>query len=215
MSEDRLLAFLPVVVLLTLSPGADTLLVLRNTLRHGAGGGKRTAWGVGAGLLVHGSLSALGVSALVLASAEAFDLLRILGAVYLVWLGLRSLARGLSRTPAPVEVALAGPEAGGARAPGREPLFEGFLTNLLNPKVALFYLAFLPQFVDPEGPVLLQTLALAGIHLVLSVLWLGFLARAIHAGRERWFRPRARRVLDAFSGGALIGLGLQLALERR
>jgi len=146
---SQTLAFIAVAALLTVAPGPDTMLVLRNVLRGGRRDGVATTLGVCSGCLVHATLSALGVSMILLHSATLFHALKGLGGSYLVWLGLQSLfkaARPSAAGPGSVD-------DGTARHPHRRPFLEGLMSNLLNPKVAIFYLAFLPQFIGPTDPV--------------------------------------------------------------
>ena len=209
--DPQVLAFAFVAALMTVSPGADTFLVVRNTLRGGRGDGWATVAGICSGLFVHALLSALGVSAILAHSAAAFLALKLAGAAYLAWLGIQSLhsaARGTA--------AVRQPDASGAgRAPPGRSFREGFLTNLLNPKVIVFYLALLPQFVSPGDPVLARSLLLAAIHFAEGILWLGFVAWGVDRSRRYFLRPLLRRWMDAICGTVLVALGLRLALAQR
>ena len=208
--DPQVIAFTLVAALLTVSPGADTFLVVRNTLRGGREDGWATVAGICSGLFVHALLSALGVSALLAHSAAAFLALKIAGAFYLAWLGIQSL-RAAARGPAAVE-------PGGvpaARVPAARSFREGFLTNLLNPKVIVFYLALLPQFLSPGDAVLAKSLLLTAIHFVQGILWLGFVAWGVDRSRHFFLRPALRRAMDALCGTILVALGLRLALEHR
>ena len=156
--------------LLTITPGADTLLVLRNAMRGGWSDGMATTLGISSGLLGHATLSALGLSVVLQRSAEAYRVLQWAGAAYLVWLGVDSWLR--ARRARPVE------EVRGAGSPAtvRRSFGEGLWTNLLNPKVAVFYLAFLPQFVGPGDAALPRSLFLASLHIGMGIVWLGGIA---------------------------------------
>ena len=182
-----MLAFVVAAALLTLSPGPDTMLVVRNTLRGGRRDGWRTTLGITSGLVVHATLSAVGLSWILMRSATAFEVVRLAGAAYLVWLGVQSLRaawRGRGVAVEPVAVAAS------------RPFREGLLTNLLNPKVAVFYLAFLPQFGY-------SPFVLAAIHMLMGLIWLSIVAAA--AGlvvNSRW--------LDALCGVVLVGLGVKM-----
>jgi len=149
MFDSQVLAFTLVAAILTMTPGADTLLVVRNVLRGGRGDGFVTMFGICSGLYAHAVLSALGISVILMHSATAFTVLKIAGACYLVWLGIQSL-QSAGRASAAPELA----DAGAVRVPAVRSFREGFLTNLLNPKVIVFYLALLPQFIGPDDPVL-------------------------------------------------------------
>ena len=200
------LTFVVAAALLTLSPGPDTMLVLRNTLRGGRGEGLRTTLGITAGLVVHATLSALGLSLILVRSAVAFDIVKLVGAGYLAWLGIQSL-----------RAALAGqaPQAAGSAPRDRRPFREGLLTNVLNPKVAVFYLAFLPQFIAPGDPVFLKSFLLAAIHMGLGLIWLSAVAAAVTLAQRVVTSASARRWIDGVCGAFLVGFGLRLALARR
>jgi threonine/homoserine/homoserine lactone efflux protein len=164
-----------------------------------------TSLGICAGLPVHATASALGLSLILATSAEAFTVVKFAGAAYLAYLGIRTI-RDSFRPAADAPVA--------ARARGRAAAFaQGWLSNVLNPKVALFYLTFLPQFISPGDNVLAKSLLLAGIHAALGLIWLPLYAYAIN--RIGVLIRGARRWLERLSGAALVGLGVRLALERR
>ena len=205
MIDTEILAFATLAALLTLTPGADTMLLFRNVLRGGRGAGVATALGGRFGLVVHALLSAVGLSAVVAHSALAYDVLKIAGAGYLLWLGVKTILKAGS--------------GAGLRAPvGRwtgHPFVEGFLTNVLNPKTAVFYLAILPQFVRPEDSVLSRSLLLCGIHVAMSLAWYLSLCLLFASAQRVLTRPRVRRVLDVGSGLALAALGIRLGLASR
>lgn len=207
MLDGQIIAFFLVAGLLTITPGADTMLVIRNVLRGGRADGLATTFGIVSGLLVHASLSAVGVSMILAQSVTAFQMLKMAGAAYLIWLGIRSLrsaVRDGGQPAAPTH----------ARASTRQSFREGLLTNLLNPKVVVFYIAFLPQFIDPDEPVLAKSLLLAVIHAAQGVLWLGGLSFALESSRRFILLPKVRRGLEAVCGTMLIAFGLRLALAR-
>ncbi len=209
MFDSQVVAFTLVAAVLTITPGADTMLVVRNTLRGGHRFGWATAVGIASGCLLHAALSAVGLSVILARSAAAFHAVKLAGAAYLVWLGVQSF---LARDGADV-----GDDAARAEAAVRKRrgFVDGFATNLLNPKVAVFYLAFLPQFIGPEDPVLAKSLLLAGIHDVLGLVWLGTIAVLVARGRRFIRRPSVKRVISRAAGVTLAGLGVRLALERR
>jgi threonine/homoserine/homoserine lactone efflux protein len=203
-----LLLFAGAGLLLNVTPGPDLLYILGRSVSQGRQAGLLSALGVGAGCLFHVTAAALGVSALVLAIPVAYDVVRWAGALYLVWLGVKALrSRGAS-----LEVqALAATSA-------RRVFLQGAITNALNPKVALFFLAFLPQFADPaRGPLAPQLLLLGAIFTVNGTLVC--LLFAVFAARlGEWLKTRygVTRLLDRVTGGLFIALGLRLALlERR
>ena len=203
---ERPLVFLSVIALLTISPGVDMAVVARSALTGGRGAAFATTLGVMAGLVVWAVASALGVAALLAASQVAYDTLRLAGAAYLVWLGVQSLLAARRGEHQPLAVA-------GARS--SSPFRQGLLTNLFNPKIAVFYSTFLPQFIAPGDPVLLMSLALAGVHILMGLVWLSLYAWALDRAAARFRGSRVRRTLDAVTGTVLVGLGLRLAAERR
>ena len=203
---ERPLVFLSVIALLTISPGVDMAVVARSALTGGRGAAFATTLGVMAGLVVWAVASALGVAALLAASQVAYDTLRLAGAAYLVWLGVQSLLAARRGEHQPLAVA-------GARS--SSPFRQGLLTNLFNPKIAVFYSTFLPQFIAPGDPVLLMSLALAGVHILMGRVWLSLYAWALDRAAARFRGSRVRRTLDAVTGTVLVGLGLRLAAERR
>ncbi len=206
-----IVAFALVAALLTITPGVDTALVIRNTLAGGRGCGLRTSAGVCSGVLTWGLLSAVGVSAVLTASRVAYDVLRVAGAVYLLFLGVRTLL-ATRRPRAGDGIALAGVPAASVRA--RAAFRAGLLTNLLNPKVGVFYVTLLPQFIPAGVRVLPASLLLAGIHAVEGIVWLGLVTLAVSRARAVMRRPSVRRGLERVTGLVLIGFGARVALER-
>jgi RhtB (resistance to homoserine/threonine) family protein len=204
--DARLLAFTGTVAVLTLTPGPDTMLVVRSAAVRGRRAGLLTVLGIGSGLFVHATLSALGLSAILVRSARAFEWVRLAGAAYLVLLGVQTLRSAWRGAPAREK---------GTAAGARRAFVEGFLTNVLNPKVAVFYLAFLPQFVGPADPVPARSLLLAAIHCALSLAWLFLVTAFVVRLRPALERPAARRILEAVSGTVFVAFGLHLALGRR
>ena len=206
--DPQVLAFTLVAALMTMVPGADTFLVVRNSLRGGRRDGWLTVTGICSGLFVHALLSAIGVSAVIAHSATAFLALKVAGAGYLAWLGLQSLQRAVRG-----EVTQTADSVAAARVPAQRCFREGLLTNLLNPKVIVFYFALLPQFLAPGDAVLLKSMLLAAIHFVEGILWLGFIAWAVDRSRRFFLRPALRRWMDAACGTILVAFGLRLALD--
>jgi len=204
--DGSILAFTGIAVLLTILPGADMALVAKVTLLDGRRAAFFTSLGICAGLPVHATASALGLSLILATSAEAFTVVKFAGAAYLAYLGIRTIRDSL-RPAAEATIP-------GGRVRSRGAAFaQGWLSNVLNPKVALFYLTFLPQFISPGDNVLAKSLLLAGIHAALGLAWLPLYAYAID--RLGAVMRGARRLLERVTGAALIGLGLRLALERR
>jgi threonine/homoserine/homoserine lactone efflux protein len=201
------LAFALLAALLTITPGVDTALVIRATLAGGRAVGVRTACGVCTGVVTWGLLSAVGVSAVLTASRVAYDVLRAAGAAYLLYLGVRTLLATRRDDAAVVDDAA-------ARSRLRAPFRVGMLTNLLNPKVGVFYVTLLPQFIPSGAPVLPVSLLLAGIHAVEGIIWLGLVAVVVSRVGAVMRRASVRRALERVTGVVLIGFGARVALER-
>ena len=201
-----MLAFAGVVAVIVVVPGPDMALVLQNGLARGRRAAVETALGVNAGLLVWAVASALGIAALLHASPPAFTLLKLAGAAYLVWLGVRALAeawRGSGHGDRPM-------------APRRaSPFRQGLLSNLLNPKIALVFTTLIPQFVDPGEPAVAQTLLLAAVFLALGLVWLTSYALLVAQLGALLKRSRIRRTLSAVTGTVLTALGVRLAFSDR
>jgi threonine/homoserine/homoserine lactone efflux protein len=195
------LIFVPVAALLALSPGPATAVVIQSAARGGRRPAVLTMSGNAVGLALWAVASMLGVSALVVASAAAFAVLKIVSGVLLVALGVQAIRR--ARGPHEQEAPAARRE--------RSPFRAGLLTALANPKVALFYVALLPQFVPSGSSVLVTTLLLAGVQIALSCAWYFLLASVV--GYARAFFVRSRRTLETVSGGAMILFGLKIASE--
>ena len=206
MPSPTLLTFTTLAALLIITPGADTLLLARNALAGGRGAAVATALGSRLGLVAHALLAAMGLSAVLAASAGAFRLVKIAGAACLVWLGVRTLWRAAR--------AEAETDRKDQLRSGGNPWLQGFLTNLLNPKTALFYLAVLPQFILPQHNPAARALLLAGIHIGLSLVWYLSLALAVASLQRPLMGGAVRRGLEAVSGTVFITLGLRLAIQR-
>jgi threonine/homoserine/homoserine lactone efflux protein len=190
-------AVLAVVVICT--PGPDTALTIRNTLLGGRGNGLRTAQGVAVGQALWTLAASAGIAALVPASQPLFTAVRIFGAVYLVWLGLQALAaavRGRRHEERPRG------SAAGFR--------QGLISNLANPKMAVFFTSLLPQFGTGFG----ELLALGLVFSAMTLTWLSGYALAVARTKRLLLRGRVRRALDAVTGFALVAFGARLAAER-
>jgi threonine/homoserine/homoserine lactone efflux protein len=198
--------FLGVIALLTITPGADMAMVSRSVFIGGRRDAFATTLGISAGCLVWALASAAVIAAVLAASETAYDTLRPVGAAYLVWLGAQSLlaARRSYYNGAPMRAA-------GRRGPS--PFRQGLLTNLFNPKIALFYTTFLPQFIGPGDPVLPLSLAMAGTHILLGLVWLSTYAWVLDRTLEAFRGSRVRRALDALTGAVLVALGIRVAAD--
>ena len=202
----HLAAFLGVSLLVIVTPGQDTALTIRNTLLGGRRGGVRTAAGVAAGQATWTLAASAGVVALLRASEPAFVAVRLLGAAYLVYLGATTLVHG--RTS---DVGVAG-RAAITRGRGFR---QGFLSTITNPKPTLFFATYLPQFVNPNGNIALQILALGAFHCVVGIVWLTTYAELVGRLHVILTRDRVRRWLERTTGAVLIALGLRVAFSRR
>ena len=223
--DPRLFAFVGVAALLTLLPGADMALVTRNVLALGRRRTMFTIVGICAGCVIHATASALGISAILATSATAYNVVKTVGAGYLVWIGIQSIKAASRPSPvAPSAIKKPRPvsKSNWSLTPKNEidagpraAFLQGFLTNVLNPKVAIFYLTFLPQFISPGEPVLARSLLLASIHIAMGLLWLTAYAWFIDRLGAVLTRPTVKAWLERVTGGLLIALGARLAWERR
>jgi threonine/homoserine/homoserine lactone efflux protein len=197
----ELLAFIGVAAVVIVTPGQDTALTIRNTLAGGRAAGFRTAVGVVAGQAVWAVAASLGVAALIVASEPAFVALKFAGAAYLVFLGGQALL-----------AAIRGRAHGGeAVAAGGRELRQGLLSNLGNPKMAVFFTSLLPQF----GGSFPALLGLGLLFCVMTLAWLCGYAGVVARAGDALRRPRVRRTLDALTGGVLVAIGVRLATATR
>jgi len=210
-SVGELGAFLGISILVIVTPGPDTALTIRNTLLGGRRGGILTAAGVAIGQAIWTVATSLGVAAILVASTRAFEAVKLVGAAYLVFLGLQAIRAGWRRL-APA----AGLGAGAPRAPaGTTALRQGVLNNLGNPKMAVFFTSLLPQFA-PGGGASLTGLVLLGLCFCgLTLAWLTGYAVVVARAGDVLRRPAIRRVVEGVTGAVLVALGLRLAMERR
>ncbi|MDJ0387789.1 LysE family translocator [Roseomonas sp. E05] len=208
----QLALYFAAAFVLAVTPGPGIFYVAARTLAGGRAEGVASSFGTGLGGMVHVLAGGLGVSAIVLASAELFTALKLIGAAYLVWVGIRTFQSARRDASAVLNGGSAAPPVGPRRA-----FREGVLVEALNPKTAAFFLAFVPQFVDPaQGQVALQFVVLGFLSVLLNTL--ADLVVAFAAGRIREgaaARPALIRRLREASGAAMIALGLGLALAKR
>ena len=216
---DQLLLFLVGSILVNIVPGPDMALVMRQVFIGGTALAQRTIFGNMTGIVVHAvalaaGLSALlaGLSALLVASSEAYTVVKVAGAVYLVYLGVQTL-RSATRD---------GPESEGEAAARSRPVpsmrtayLQGLISTILNPKPALLFLTFVPQFVDESRPVLPQIAFLTGVHILIGLAWMTLYAHLVHRAHRTLTRSDVRRWIETATGLVLIALGLRIALERR
>jgi RhtB (resistance to homoserine/threonine) family protein len=207
----HLFAFIGVAVLLIVIPGPDTAVLTKNVLVHGRRAGLGTAFGVGAGLSMWTVASAVGLASLVRASAVAYTALKLVGAVYLIWLGVQALrAAGQERSSESVA-----PEWRRSPLGAVAGFRQGLLSDLANPKIGVFFTSLLPQFVSPGHAHLLPFLILGSIFVVMTIAWLCAYALAAAGVAQTLLRPRVQAAMDRITGVVLIAIGLRLATERR
>jgi threonine/homoserine/homoserine lactone efflux protein len=207
----HLLVFLGVSAIVIVVPGPDTAVVTKNVLLHGRRCAFGTSFGVCSGLAVWTIAAAIGVVSILRASSVAFTALKIVGAMYLVWLGLAALResrRGVGREPG-VDFATSSGTAGWLTG-----FRQGFLSDLGNPKIGVFFTSLLPQFLDSSHAMLGQSLALGAIFVVITLAWLSVYCLLAARAAQTLTRPRVRAALDGVTGVVLIALGLRLAIER-
>jgi len=210
---DQFWTFLIAITLLTLVPGVDSLLVVRNASRGGWRDGLSTSTGICCGLFVHALVSALGISALLLQSAVAFNMLKLVGGGYLIWMGLSNLWSAYKKGESRDVSLLTSVRA--HRFQWQRSLREGFVCNVFNPKTLLFYMAFLPQFIDPTRSPVWQSLFMAAVHFVIAMIYQGALVLLVERIKV-WFKGGGmRRWSESFVGFILIFFGLRILLEKR
>jgi threonine/homoserine/homoserine lactone efflux protein len=209
--DSSFLAFLGISAVVIMTPGQDTALTIRNTLLGGRPAGVATAFGVAAGQASWTLAAALGLTALLVASEPAFAAVRLLGAAYLVYLGGHSLWLAFRRAP---------PQAGveANRGSGRSPegaFRDGTLSNLGNPKMAIFFSSLLPQFVAPGPGAGAAMLGLGLVFVAMTTVWLSGYAVVVARAGDVLRRPRIRRAIDAVMGAILVAFGVRLAVAER
>lgn len=210
--DSRFVAFLGIAALLTIIPGADTALVTKNAISRGRTAAFFTTFGICLGCLCHATASALGLSVILRESARLYEWVKLAGAAYLVYIGARSL--WAARRKADSASTPSRFEANGVQTGLLRSFSEGLFTNLLNPKVAIFYLTFLPQFIAPGESVLRKSLFLASIHVLMGLAWLCTYSVLLDQMSSVLTRPSVKRKLEAFTGAVLVAFGLRLAMER-
>jgi len=204
-----LAAFLAVAVVVIVTPGQDTVLTIRNTLRGGRRSGFLTGVGVATGQAAWTLAASFGITALLVASPLAFTLVRYAGAAYIVWLGLTSLRDAWRGTHA----AHRGEAPAEARGDARASLRQGLISNLGNPKMAVFFTSLLPQFT-PAGAGLDVPLRLGLLFCTMTLVWLTLYAIVVARAGDVMRRPRVRRAVDAAAGTVLVGFGVKLLAGR-
>ncbi|MBO0999238.1 LysE family translocator [Bacillus sp. SD075] len=201
--------FIIMCILLIILPGPDTAIATRNTVTVGTSGGFKTMFGTCCALLIHTSAAVFGLSAIIVKSALLFSIFKYVGAVYLVYLGFKTLW-GLRNK----QVAAAAETSVESKYENQSCFKQGFLTNLLNPKVAVFFLTFLPQFVNPGNDTFLPFLIMGITYTVLTALWFVFYIYLLNQISAFMKKPRTQAIFEGITGTVLIGFGIKLALEK-
>ncbi|WP_321886049.1 LysE family translocator [Paraburkholderia bannensis] len=209
--------FLVAVLLLNVTPGPDTAYIVGRSVAQGRSAGLVSALGISAGCCVHALACAFGLTALLAASATAFTVIKLVGACYLVYLGVRLILTKQTDAAPATPTAPATATTGVQPRPLRQLFLSGFWTNVLNPKVVLFFVSFFPQFVTVTSPhKILAFLALGAVFVLMSTVWNSFVAWIAGSVTQRFSgKPGIRKWLDRTVGSAFVGLGVKLATSTR
>ncbi|WP_175871650.1 LysE family translocator [Burkholderia sp. BCC0397] len=200
--------FVFAVFLLNITPGPDTAYIVGRSVAQGRGAGLMSAFGISAGCCVHALACAFSLTALLAASATAFTVIKLVGAAYLIYLGVRMIIAKQAAAPSGAEAAQAA-----AAKPLRQLFMQGFWTNVLNPKVVLFFVSFFPQFVSADSPHKAWAfLTLGAVFVAMSTVWTSLVAWVAGSVTQRFSgKPGVKKWLDRTVGSAFVGLGLRLA----
>ncbi|MDV3450592.1 LysE family translocator [Bacillus safensis] len=201
--------FVIMSIFLIILPGPDTAIATKNTLTLGRTGGVKTMFGTSCALLIHTLAAVAGLSAIIVKSSLLFSVFKYVGAVYLVYLGIKTLwALRNKNTAATTEMTTEN------KYESKSCFKQGFLTNILNPKVAIFFLTFLPQFVDSESNTFIPFLIMGITYTVLTVVWFLLYIYLLNQISAFMKRPKTQMVIEGITGTVLIGFGIKLALEK-
>ncbi|MDQ1002571.1 RhtB (resistance to homoserine/threonine) family protein [Neobacillus niacini] len=201
--------FVLMCILLIILPGPDTAIATKNTVTVGRSGGLKTALGTCCALLIHTSAAVLGLSAIIVKSAVLFSVFKYVGAVYLIYLGIKTLwSLRKKEEAASVEMDTK------SKFTNKSCFKQGFLTNILNPKVAVFFLTFLPQFVDTGSNTFIPFLVMGITYTVLTAIWFLLYVYLINQVSAFMKKPKAQNIIEGMTGTILIGFGIKLALEK-
>lgn len=192
--------------MLIILPGPDTAIVTKNTLTIDRAAGLKTMAGTLCALMMHTTMAVVGLSAILVKSALLFSIIKYVGAIYLVYLGVRTLIAMRKRKSATVD-AIPNQKANSS-------FLQGFFTNLLNPKVAVFFLTFLPQFVSGGTNPFIPFLLLGITYTVLTAIWFIFYVSLLHQVRRFMNKPSTQKVMEGLTGIVLVGFGIKLAFEK-
>ncbi|MFE8695096.1 LysE family translocator [Cytobacillus sp. FJAT-53684] len=202
--------FIFMAIMLIILPGPDTAIITKNTISKKKAAGMQTTLGTLVALLIHTLAAVFGLSALIVKSAFLFSILKYAGAVYLIYLGCKSMVYILKKQPIAIQ------ENGQENKYSSQSNFkQGFLTNILNPKVAVFFLTFLPQFAGTGNNAFVEFLTLGLTYTLLTLIWFFFYINLINFVSDFMKKPSTLRVVEGLTGGVLILFGLKLALEKQ
>lgn len=207
--EAEVLTYLAAALILIMIPGPDQALITRHALVGGRTAGLFTMLGGASGLTVHATAAAAGVSAVLVASETAFTALKVVGVIYLMWMGVQTI-RAAARRQKVQDQNIESPPAHSSW----RYLRHGFLSNSLNPKVALFFVTFLPQFLPDSGGAFVYALALSGLFAVLYTAWFSCYVLAVERFATLLRRPRVRARIERVTGLLLVGFALRLAFQQ-
>jgi len=207
--------FVVAVFLLNVTPGPDTAYIVGRSVAQGRAAGLMSSLGISAGCCVHSLACAFGLTALLAASATAFTVIKFVGAIYLIYLGVRLVLA--KPAPEPEVAAYTAPAVAVAPRSMRQLFLQGFWTNVLNPKVVLFFVSFFPQFVSADSPHKAWAfLTLGAVFVAMSTVWTSLVAWVAGSVTQRFSgKPGVRKWLDRTVGSAFVGLGLRLAASQR
>lgn len=200
---ENFLFYIVLCILLIILPGPDTAIVTKNTLVISRRAGFETMFGTLTALMIHTSFAIIGLSAIIVQSSKLFTIIKFVGAIYLIYLGVKTFI-AMTKRKAPTAIEVATPSKSSS-------YFQGFFTNLLNPKVAVFFLTFLPQFVANPNDPLLPFLILGITYTVLTFIWFIFYIALLSQVRAFMNKPTTQKWMEGITGTVLVGFGIQLA----
>jgi len=201
--------FVLMCIFVIILPGPDTAIVTKNTITAGKAGGLKTVFGICCALLIHTSAAVLGLSALIVKSAFLFSIFKYVGAIYLIYLGVKTLC-SLKKKEAAASVEINSISTSVSSTCYK----QGFLTNLLNPKVAILFLTFFPQFVESKSNTILPFLTMGMIYILLTIIWSILYVYLIHQISTFMKKPKTQSMIEGITGTILVGFGIKLFLEK-
>ncbi|AXK18287.1 LysE family translocator [Bacillus toyonensis] len=206
---ENYLLFIIMSICLIILPGPDTAMATKNTLVAGKMGGVKTVFGTCVALLIHTLAAVIGLSALIVKSALLFSIFKYVGALYLIYIGIKALLAVKNKEGVNTnDVSINNDKE------HTSCFRQGFLTNLLNPKIAVFFLTFLPQFLNPSHNTFIQLLVMGLTYLVLTIIWFAFYIFLIDKISAFMKKPKTQRYIQGLTGIVLIGFGIKLAFEK-